>query len=257
MSEQQVDAKRRQPLVPGLIGMSVHTDCVYLQEINGANPLNTVEPQVSSIRMVLQAIDFGQLIADIKTGRQDEAEASIRQALEAVQRAGADFLVVTANTVSAMLEDLADAVSVPVLDITQAVFAAAREQGLSRSGLLSTSQTAKSGIYQDGAAAHGCSVIVPPAGIAEAIDEAIFQRLIRGICREQDVTTILDAVSWFKGQGADSVILGCTDLTLLAEQFTLSPLPLLDSTVLHARAAHYVATTGDLDRFCVRYPAGA
>lgn len=257
MSEQPVDAKPRQQLVPGLIGMSVHTDCVYLQEINRANPRNSVEPQVSSIKMVLQAIDFGQLIADLKTGRRAEAEVSIRQALAAVQRAGADFLVVTANTVSAMLDDMADAVSVPVLDITQAVFTAAREQGLSRLGLLSTSSTASSGIYQDGAAAYGCSVIIPPAGIAEAVDEAIFQRLIRGICIEQDVTTILDAVSWFKGQGADSVILGCTDMTLLAEHLTLSPLPLLDSTVLHARAAHYVATTGDLERYCVRYPAGA
>jgi aspartate racemase len=257
LSEQQVDAKPRQQLVPGLIGMSVHTDCVYLQEINRANPLNSVEPQVSSIKLVLQAIDFGQLVADLNTGRRDEAEVSIRQALAAVQRAGSDFLVVTANTVSAMLEDLADAVSVPVLDITKAVFTEARAQGVSRLGLLSTSHTARSGIYQDAAAEFGCSIITPETGIAEAIDEAIFHRLIRGIRIEQDVATILDAVTWFKSQGADSVILGCTDMTLLADQFTLSPLPLLDSTVLHARAAHYVATTGDLDRYCVRYPAGA
>ena len=60
----------------------------------------------------------------------------------------------------------------------------------------------------------------PAAEIAEAVDEAIFQRLIRGICIEQDVKTILDAVSWFESQGADSVILGCTDMTLLAEQFS-------------------------------------
>ncbi|MGA7207033.1 MAG: aspartate/glutamate racemase family protein, partial [Specibacter sp.] len=177
MSEQSVDVKHGQQLAPGLIGMSVHTDCVYLQEINRANLPEGAEPQVSSIKMVLQAIDFGQLIADIKTGRQGEAETSIRQALAAVQRAGVDFLVVTANTVSAMLDDMPDAVSVPVLDITKAVFAAAREQGLSRLGLLSTSQTAKSGLYQDRAAEFGCSVITPPPGIAEAIDEAIFQRL--------------------------------------------------------------------------------
>lgn len=49
------------------------------------------------------------------------------------------------------------------------------------------------------------------------------------------------------------MILGCTDMTLLAKQLMLSALPLLDSIVLHARAAHYVATTGDLARFCVRY----
>ena len=114
MSEQPVDAKRRQQLVPGLIGMSVHTDCVYLQEINRANLPEGAEPQVSSIKMVLQAIDFGQLIADVRSGRQDEAETSIRQALAAVQRAGVDFLVVTANTVSAMLDGMPDAVSVPV-----------------------------------------------------------------------------------------------------------------------------------------------
>lgn len=77
MSEQQVDAKRSQPLIPEIIGMSVHTDCVYLQEINGVNQLNAVEPQLSSIRMVPQAINFGQLIADFKAGQKSESEASI------------------------------------------------------------------------------------------------------------------------------------------------------------------------------------
>lgn len=256
MVDQPAGRERRQQLVPGLIGMSVHTDCVYLQEINRANPQNEVEPQVSSTRLVLQAINFQQLTLDLNGGRRDDAGAVIRQAVSAVQQAGADFLVVTANTINGMLDELDDAVTVPVLDITRAVFAEAREQGLSRLGLLSTRQTVESGLYQATAAEFGCSVITPSAEIADAVNDAIFHRLIRGVCTDGDVRTVLESVSWFEAQGADSVILGCTDLTLLAGRFDSSPLPLLDSTVLHARAAYYAATTGDINRYSARRHTG-
>lgn len=257
MAGQQSDNERLQQLLPGLIGMSVHTDCVYLQEISRANPLNKVEPQVSSTRLVLHAINFEQLTSDLTGGRRKDAEAVIRQAVAAVQQAGANFLVVTANTISGMLEGLDDAVSVPVLDITRAVFSEAQELGLTRLGLLGTRQTVESGLYQESAAEFGCSIITPSAEIADAVNEAIFHRLIRGVCTDQDVQTVLGAVSWFESQGADSVILGCTDLTLLAGKLYPSPVPLLDSTVLHARAAYYAATTGDIDRYSMRRPAAS
>lgn len=256
MADQQAGNGRHQQLVPGLIGMSVHTDCVYLQEINRANPQNGLEPQVSSIRLVLQAINFQQLTSDLNGGRRNDVDAVIRQAVTTVQHAGADFLVVTANTINGMLDGLDDAVNVPVLDITRPVFTEAREQGHTRLGLLGTRQTVESGLYEACAAEFGCSIINPSVEIADAINEAIFHRLIRGIRTDKDVQTVLEAVAWFETRGADAVILGCTDLTLLTGQLGATPVPLLDSTVLHARAAYYAATTGDIDRYSVRRPAG-
>ncbi|WP_258142439.1 aspartate/glutamate racemase family protein [Arthrobacter sp. MYb227] len=235
--------------------MSVHTDCVYLQEINRAGHSSSSEPSISNMKLILQGMDFEQLISDIQRGHRGAAQEAVQQALSAVQRAGADFLVVTANTVGAMLEEMSEAVGVPVLDITKAVLGEAVNQGISRLGLLSTSQTAESGIYQARALEFDCIVSTPPTQIAQAIDEVIFQRLVKGILREQDAQTIIEAVSWFKDQGIEAVILGCTDMTLLMPQLKAAELPLLDSTIIHAQAAYYVATTGDLESFCVRYPA--
>lgn len=255
MTDQQADLGRQQYLVPGLIGMSVHTDCVYLQQINRAAAQDGGEPQVSSTKMILHAINFRQLTSELNNGRRAEAESVIRQAVAAVQQAGAGFLVVTANTVNSMLRDLQDAVSVPVLDIARPVFVEARDRNLSRLGLLSTKQTAASGMYQDRAEEFGASIITPPPVVAEAVNEAIFHRLVRGICTDEDAKTVLHAVAWFAQQGAEAVILGCTDLTLLIDRLGTACLPLLDSTVLHAHAAYRMAMTGDIEQYAVRDPA--
>jgi aspartate racemase len=227
----------RQQLVPGLVGMSVHTDCVYLREINAADPRNASEPQVSNTNMVLHAINFEYLIGTVAAHRPNDTQALLRDAVTTLQQASVDFLVVTANTLHTALDDIQDAIKVPVLDITRAVLVHAREQGFASLGLLSTRQTLASGIYERTAEDLSISIVRPSAQIAQDIETAILRRLIRGLINERDVALVLDAISWFADNGADAVILGCTDLTLLSEGLGDVPLPLLDSTVLHARAA--------------------
>jgi aspartate racemase len=244
----------RQKLEPGIIGMSVHTDRVYLREVNRGSEPGGAVPRISSIRLVLRGTDFEQLSTALNEGLRDEAEGIVREAMGSVERAGADFLVVTANLVNAVMGELLRGSSLPVLDIARPVLAEAQSRGLTRLGLLSTLGTAGSGMYSERAADYGSSVIAPSPEIAHAVHEAIVYRLVRGIVSDDDVRTVLEAVSWYADQGAEAVILGCTDLTLLADRLHGSPLPLLDSTVLHARAARYVALTGDLDRFGIPRP---
>lgn len=242
--------KRPQSLVPGLVGMSVHTDCAYLQGINAA--ASQPVPQVSSIRILLQAIDFDGFTQAIQG---DDFSPALRVLLEgsrALERAGADFLVVTSNTGGALLAQAGEDPPLPILDITRAVLSNAEEQGLTKLGLLSTSETARSGIYQARAADYGCTVINPPQEVAAKIDEMIFKRLIRGVLLDADLETIRRSVALFADAGADAVILGCTDITLFGDRLGAdTTVPLLDSTVLHAMAIRYAADTGDLGKFAM------
>lgn len=241
-----------QQWLPGIIGMSVHTDCVYLQEINRADPRRADGPRASSVQLLLAGIDFDTVTTDFHEGRTADGLDALAVAIDSVQQGGADFLVLTANTMSAKLVDLADTVSVPVLEIARPVFVRALDQGLSRLGLLGTRATAASGMYQSTGAEYGCTVLEASDDLADALDEAIYRRLTRGIFSDEDAATVLAATSRFAEQGADGVILGCTDLTLLGDRLAGAALPLVDSTVLHARAAYQVAMRGDLGPYAAR-----
>lgn len=242
-----------QQLVPGLVGMSVHTDCVYLRELNRADPpLDSSldpRPRVSHLASVLRGIDFESLTGSFKAGRRETADRLMLDAIEAVQAAGADFIVITANTMNSLLDDYREAIRLPVLDIAAPVLAAAQARGFSRLGLIGTGHTVASGMYEGRAAAYGCEILRPSAEIAAAVDAIIFESLTRGIAGEAEARVVREAVQWFADRGAEAVILGCTDITLLTELLSDTALPLLDSTVLHARAARQVALLGDLGAF--------
>lgn len=238
-----------QRLVPGFVGMSVHTDCVYLREFNRADPLPDSPPRVSHMRSVLRGIDFELLTSSFKAGRREAADRLILDAIDAVQGSGADFLVITANTMNSLLDDYRGAIRLPVLDIASPVLAEAQAQGLSRLGLIGTGHTVASGMYEARAGVFGCEILRPSAEIADAVDAIIFASLTRGIATETEAQVVRDAVRWFADQGAEAVILGCTDITLLDGLLGDCALPLLDSTVLHARAARQVALSGELGPF--------
>lgn len=247
MDENQHIDQSHQRLVPGLVGMSVHTDCVYLKAINNTYD---AEPHVSRIEILLQAIDFHGFTQSFHTDQGATAQVILRDASRSLERAGAQFLAVTSNTGGTFLANAeAPMTSLPVVDITRAVLGAAQNREVSRLGLLSTRATARSGIYRNRAAEYGCTIIEPSSSISSTVEDVIFQRLIRGILLDEDVKIILDAVDWFMKEGADAVILGCTDLTLFANRLhVMSPIPLFDSTLLHAEAIRHAATTGDLTK---------
>lgn len=111
-----------QALLPGIIGMSVHTDMVYLREMNRFNDCGSTEPKISSVQSVLRTVDFARLTHDIGRGHLVAGMKQIGDAVISVQDAGADLLVVTANTIGSMLGMLGEPITRPVLDITAPVF---------------------------------------------------------------------------------------------------------------------------------------
>ena len=233
--------------MPGLIGMSVHTDVVYLRELGRPDPATEPDaPAVSTMRSVLRGLDFHRLTSSLAAGRSEAADEILREAIDSVQRAGADLLVLTANTIHTMLDDWHDLIRIPVLPISRATLAAARARGHRRLGLIGTARTVSSGLYTAEAAEFGCEIVPPSPAVAAEIDDLIQRRLIAGIATEPEAAVVLQAIAAFADEDVDAVVLGCTDLTLLVPHLQAAPLPLLDSTVLHARAARRAALTGEL-----------
>lgn len=243
MSEQQ--------WIPGVLGMSVHTDCLYLQEIN-REPDPQDWRQISSQQVALQTLNFRRLINYQHRGRWDMVAEMLGESITRVQDSGADFLVLTANTLHTLLPQLAGRITVPVLDIFNTVFDEATSRGLHRAGLLATGATVESGIYADAAARFGAELIAPSRQIVDRVDEMIFNRLMKGVVHPADpadLDTVRRAIEWFADQGADSVILGCSDISVILPQLEqssagLATLPLVDSARAHARATRDAASTG-------------
>lgn len=104
-------------------------------------------------------------------------------------------------------------------------------------------------MYQRIGRAYGCQVFTGPRQLKQQVNAAIFTRLVRGVLRGEDAAILREGIEWFAVQGTEAVILGCTDLTLLTDHLGSTPIPLLDSTVLHAHAAAEVAVRGNLQKY--------
>ena len=234
-----------QKLVPGLIGMSAHTDSVYwhamhrwaMDQIPAGRLLN-------SLRAMICSVDFFLLVDNIRASRWIEAQHQITEAAKAVEAGGAHFIVITSNTGHTLSQEAA-ALHIPILDIAKVTCAATFASRCKTPGLLATSRCTESGMYQRWAGDYELEIVSPPVHIRDSVNELILDELISGIVSDAGVRVIISAIEWFAEHGADSVILGCTDLTLLSEVVRKSsPIPIFDSTRLHAESAARVAIEG-------------
>lgn len=150
---------------------------------------------------------------------------------------GVSFLVMPCNTAHYFTKQVMDAVSVPFVSIIDTTVAAARERvpGLTTVGLLATAGTAASGVYQDAFAAHGVSTLVPTEADQELVSQIIYEQVKAG--RPADVETFRAVAGRLVGRGASVVVLGCTELSVVAVDHDLLTDPVfLDSMDQLARA---------------------
>jgi aspartate racemase len=160
---------------------------------------------------------------------------------ERLARAGADFLICPANTFHAALPLIEARSPLPWLHIADAVADDALARGFRRLGLLGTRWLVESEVYPGRLAARGLGLMLPAPEDRAAVDCLILEELVLGVFRPQTAERTARAIAALAADGADAVILGCTELPLLIDE-ARSPLPTLDSTRLLARAALRRAT---------------
>jgi aspartate racemase len=153
-----------------------------------------------------------------------------------LEQAGAEAILICANTMHKLYEAVDAAVEVPVLHIADPTAAAIRAAGCSRPILLATRYTMEQDFYVDGLARGGVEPVIPGPEAREAIHRIIFEELCLGVVDPASKARYLEIVTALLAEGADSLILGCTEIGLLLSQNDLDP-PVFDTTEIHVRAA--------------------
>ncbi len=189
-----------------------------------------------SAEIIMYSVDF-QGIHDLQfENRWDEMGLILGDIAEVLERAGADFLVIATNTMHKLFPEVQRRVKIPLLHIADATAEKIKERGLRRVGLLGTKFTMEMDFYRERLARHGIDILVPPAREREYINRVIYEELVKGILREESRRRFLEIIKALEENGAEGIVLGCTEIPLLIKQ-EHTELPLFNTTEIHARAA--------------------
>ena len=168
--------------------------------------------------------------------RWDLVAEDLIAAMQRLRKAGADFGLIATNTMHKVFDDVQAAVSFPLIHIIDATAEKARIHGLQKLGLLGTRYTMSDGFYHDRLARSGLEAVVPPPGDQAIVHRIIVEELIQGRMRDASRAEYRRIIRSLVEQGAQGIILGCTEIPLLVKQQD-SPVPLLDTAVIHAELA--------------------
>lgn len=230
------------PLVIGLLGgMSWESSALYYRLANEL--IRERLGGLHSARCVLMSVDFATIEELQVAGRWAEAGELLAREAKSVQAAGAEILLICTNTMHIVADQIAAAIDIPILHLADATAKAIAGQTISSVGLLGTAFTMEQSFYRDRLASHGITVHVPDTDGRAAVHRIIYDELCLGIVREESRTVYREVIGQLVTQGAEGIVLGCTEIELLVAEND-SPVPVFPTTRLHVEAAVDWALSG-------------
>lgn len=220
----------------GLLGgMSWESTAGYYRIIN--QEIKKALGGLHSAKVVLYSVDF----APIETLMQKNDWEAILEILSTatynIQVGGADFLLICTNTIHKVAPQLQAAVDIPIFHIADATGSVLRENGITKAGLLGTSFTMEHDFYKKRLKSnYNIDVLIPEKQARKWINDVIFQELCLGKINPASKKGFLQIIAELSSQGAEAVILGCTEIGMLLNQED-TPVKLFDTTVIHAQKA--------------------
>jgi aspartate racemase len=220
----------------GLIGgMSWESTMEYYRIINEA--VRERLGGLHSAKIVMYSVDFEEIEQLQYEGRWDEATNLMIDAAKRVERGGADFVLICTNTMHRMADDVARNVSIPLLHIADATAERVVSSGLARVGLLGTKFTMEQDFYKGRLVEkYGLEVLIPNELDRQIVHNIIYRELCLGEIKNSSREQLKAIIKRLDDNGAQGVILGCTELPLLIKQGDC-PIPLFDTAAIHAEAA--------------------
>ncbi len=220
----------------GMIGgMTWESSVLYYQAIN-----REVRHRLGSLanaRSLMATINFEEVVAMQKEGRWDDAADLLVKAAKQLELGGADCILVCTNTMHKVAPEIQGAVNLPFLHIADSTGMAIKKSGLKKVGLLaskySMTEDFLTSVWQE---KFDLDVIVPSQPDMEEVHRIIYEELGAGIISDSSRKTYQRIIAALGERCAEGVILGCTEIPMLISQED-SPLPVFDSTALHAFAA--------------------
>jgi aspartate racemase len=220
----------------GLLGgMSWQSTSQYYQLLNQGIAARLGGLHSAAIIMV--SVDFAPIEKLMRAGEWSACSELLVTAAIRVAEAGADVLLLCTNTMHKLAPEIEAAVAIPFLHIADATGEKITATGLKRVGLLGTRFTMEEEFYRKRLEQRfGLSVTIPDKAERQLVDRVIFTELCRGEIRAASKAEYLRIIAALADQGAEAVIAGCTEITMLVSPEE-SPLPLFDTTRLHAEHA--------------------
>ena len=219
----------------GLIGgTSWYSTVDYYRFINEG--VNRRVGGISSAKIILYSLDFGEIVPHTKTGDWDAIAAILCDAAKKLDAAGADCLLLCANTMHLNAAKVQACINIPLIHIADVTVNAIKEQNLTGVLLLGTKYTMVSDIYLTRLRENGIEQFIPGTADRELVNSSIFEELGKGIILPQTKNEYLRIIDNSVSLGAEGIIMGCTEIPLLLKPGDCKA-PLFDTTQLHSAAA--------------------
>jgi aspartate racemase len=219
----------------GLIGgISWLSSVDYYRIIN--EQINHRLKGLNAGKIILYSVNYGEIKELTDQNRWHDIASLIKDAAIKLERAGADCLIIGANTMHRIAPEVQQAVKIPLIHIADATAASIKQKELKTVGLLGTKYTMELDFFKDKLKSRGITTLIPDLFDRDLIHTAIYNELGKGLLLPETKSMFLTLMEGLRNSGAEGIILGCTEIPLLISQKDFD-LPLFDTTLLHASAA--------------------
>lgn len=217
-------------------GMSWESTANYYQLLNEG--VKAKLGGLNSARVVMLSVNFEDIEVLQRENRWDEAGKVLAKEAKSIENAGADFLVISTNTMHKIIDYIKKEINIPILHIADATAKALKKATCKKTILLGTRFTMKEDFIKVIIEEEGIEVVVPDEDDMKKIDDIIFDELVMGVIKPESKKIYIDIIADLckKNVNIDSVILGCTEIGLLIEKNDTN-LKIFDTTIVHVNQA--------------------
>ena len=219
----------------GLLGgMSWESSLFYYKAINEG--VKAKLGGLHSAKIAMVSVDFEEIEKLQHAGDWQKLGDILAKEASNIEKAGADCLLICTNTMHKVAPQVQSAINIPLIHIADATAKALIKDGIKKVGLLGTAFTMEQDFYKSRLQAHGLEVLIPNKKDRELIHSVIYNELCLGECKAVSKEAYLKIINKLEKEGAEGVILGCTEIGMLIKQ-TDTGVKLYDTTYIHAQSA--------------------
>ena len=220
----------------GLIGgMSWESSDIYYQVIN--RKVKEILGGVHSCRSIMYSVDFQEIEDLLNRGEWSRLELIMVEAAQSLEKGGADFVVLCTNTLHKLAASIEQNTNIPLLHIADATASEIKKHQFTKVGLLGTKFTMEQDFLKKRFnESHGIETLIPNQQARDKIHSIIFKELVKGLLKEDSRKEFLEIIKLLSDDGAQGIILGCTEIGLLVTPKDTDAV-LFDTTLIHAKQA--------------------
>jgi aspartate racemase len=187
-------------------------------------------------KIIIASVDFDEIFALANANKWNEMAGILSAEAVRLEKAGANLIIICANTAHKIYNEIKSSIKIPVLDIIDLTAIKIQEKKFKKVGLLGTRFTMQDGFYHEGMKRFGIEILTPSLEERDEVHRIIFDELVFNNIKEASRKKYIGVINNLIESGAQGIVLGCTEIPLLIKQEHVS-IPIFDTTVIHALAA--------------------